>query len=83
MGDGPSNQEVPTAVTYRSLSARLDGIDQKIVDAVVLPVYVMPDEPDPPATGAILYVRDDGGTVEIWAIWADGTKRLVTEKNPV
>ena len=83
MGDSPSTQEIPTYARYRSLSERLDAIDQKIVDSVVLPVYVMPDEPDPPATGAILYVRDAGGSISIYAIWADGTKRLVVEKYSV
>lgn len=33
MGDGPSNQEIPTAVTYRGLTERLDAIDVKIVAA--------------------------------------------------
>ncbi len=33
MSDWSSKQEIPTEVEYGTLSARLDAIDQKIVDA--------------------------------------------------
>lgn len=78
---GPSNQEIPSAVQYRSLSERLDAIDEKIADAPVLPEYQWPDAPEPPSAGAVPYVTDFS-TGAILAIFDDGTVVTVTEKNP-
>ena len=78
---GPSNQEIPSAFQYRSLSARLDAIDEKIADAPVLPEYEWPDTPDSPSAGAVLFLSDQL-TGYLNAIFDDGTVVIVAEKHP-